>query len=51
MDDLPLEGLDTKDELTGESGKHVEDLVANILNNRDPWHVVQIGSRLDGDMK
>lgn len=33
-----IEGLDTKDELTKERGKPIEDLVAILLHDGDPQH-------------
>lgn len=48
---LTVQWLDTKDELTKERVKPVEDLVAIPLHDRDLQHVVKIGSRLDKDTK
>lgn len=41
----------TRDELTKEWSKHVEDLVIISLHDGNPQHIVQIGSRLDETTK
>lgn len=42
-----VERLDTRDELSEKRGEFVEDLITIFLGDREPHHIVQIGSKLD----
>ena len=50
-DPCPIDGLDTRDDLTEERGEPIEDLVSIPLNDRNEEHVVKIGSNLREEVR
>lgn len=48
---IPIEGLDTHDELIKEQGKPLEDLLTISLHDGNPEHVIHVGSKLDETLR
>ena len=51
LDPCPVDGLDTRDDLTEERDEPIEDLVSIPLNDGNEEHMVKIGSNLGKEVR